>query len=62
MAEGRLSSSWDVASLIAALIVNCHRDPRRTGPVGIERFHPYLRRQVEVVESDVSVLREVFCT
>jgi primosomal replication protein N len=61
MAEGRQSSNWDVASLLAALVVNCHRDPRRSGPVGIERFHPYLKRRTEVVEADVTVLREAFC-
>ena len=62
MAEARQYSTWDAASLLAALLVNCHRDPRRSGPVGIERFHPYLRRRSETVDADVTVLRDIFCT
>jgi hypothetical protein len=41
MQRGRQSAEWDRAALIAAILINTHRDPKKSKAAKLEDFHPF---------------------
>ena len=64
MAEGHGRESWAHTSLIAALLANAHRDPKKGRPFRVNDFNPYGRERlgnvIEVTRENVSILRQAF--
>jgi len=41
MSEGHGRDAWSRASLLCAIIVNCHRDPKKGSPAKPADYDPY---------------------
>lgn len=62
MAEARVRDQWNHTAAVMALIANALRDPKRTGPLKPQDFHPLQQRpNRQVVRlDDLSMLKRVF--
>lgn len=61
MATERLGQQWHHTSLLAAVIANCHRNPRRRAFEPSD-FHPMAvaKRKRNVTKAPITVLRDIF--
>lgn len=65
MADGRGEFAWGQTALLATLLVNAHRDPRKARPARVSDFNPYMkgcpRQQAILVDkSSIHLLRKAF--
>lgn len=63
MAEGRGRDRWSRASLLASVIANCHRDPKKGRAYKPADFDPFARAREETVEvnrENIGLLKEAF--
>jgi len=63
MAEGRGKAEWSQTSLLAAVIANCHRNPKKPALKPAD-FNPYLRaasaKRAPKLKVGIDALRQVF--
>jgi hypothetical protein len=65
MAEGQGRERWAHTSLIAAILANANRDPKKGRALRPEDFDPYATRQsrpdvIEVNQDNIGLLRQAF--
>jgi hypothetical protein len=62
MAEARCKLEWGQTSLIACILANAHRNPRkRPAPFTADEFNPYAAaRERPAVKVSMSELRKIF--
>ncbi len=63
MAEGHGRDAWERTALLAALMANTHRDPKKGRAFKPGDFNPYGRERDEVIVVDrvgIEVLKEAF--
>ncbi|MEX2388190.1 MAG: hypothetical protein WD534_09940 [Phycisphaeraceae bacterium] len=64
MAEAKSRDQWNHTAAVLALIANCHRDPKKTGPFKAEQFHPLAEKPEPVKLKDkneaFAILKHVF--
>lgn len=65
-AEARCKQEWARASLVASMIVNMHRDPKKTAAIGLDHFNPFREKAADSghaqpdIKMPISVLKTVF--
>lgn len=61
MAEARKREAWQHTANLLAMLVNCHRDPKKSSAAKPKDFDPYARRNQRVLrKASVDVLKDVF--
>lgn len=57
-----MSAAWDQTALLATLLVNMHRDPKRSKAAKVEDFHPFVtrRRRAKMTPADLRSYKPVF--
>ena len=64
MVEGCGRRQWAHTSLLAAILANAHRDPRRTRAFRAEDFNPYASDQpdeaIEITPDTIGQLKQAF--
>lgn len=64
MAEGHGRQQWATASLLAAVIANCHRDPKKGKPLKPTDFNPYEQNHsdhiIHVEQAGMGALKREF--
>lgn len=65
-AEARCNQEWARASLIAAMVANMHRDPKKTAAVPLDHFNPFREKRADSghakpdIKMPITVLKTVF--
>lgn len=61
MAEGKRAEEWAFWAEHLALTANCHRDPKKRGPITPDMINPYAKRSRKRPIGDlISMLRGKF--
>jgi len=66
MAEGRNRAAWSRTATILAMLANCNRDPKKTGPCSPDDYNPYGRGDrggadiIEIGGHNVDIMRRAF--
>ena len=58
MATESLRASWNQTSMLAAILANANRDPKKKPePFQPDDFHPLAKRETKPLEADISILK-----
>jgi hypothetical protein len=63
MAEGHGRDEWGRASVLLALVANCHRDPKKGRAMRPDDYNPFGKDAGEVIQVDttnIAALKEAF--
>lgn len=62
--EGKSEDAWNRTALLACLLANANRDPKkRKRPFGVEDFHPHRKRGPKrgAIKATPQLLAALFC-
>jgi hypothetical protein len=65
MAEGKVEDDWNRTALIACILANSNRDPKKTKAYTVKDFHPMLKGKkeelIEDTKSAMQLMKAMFC-